>query len=142
MAAKPTPGASDGAYGTELNEFLDIGHDADGTHKKSQMLTDMEWVPTTQTGANGSIGEVTFPNGLQMKWGIKSITANTQLAIDFTDEGLADFSNACLHLEATYNTSNTSIPNTCAANSPTVTGFNLINGDVSTRNVNWFAIGR
>lgn len=31
MAAKPTPGGSDGTYGTELNEFLDVGHNSDGT---------------------------------------------------------------------------------------------------------------
>lgn len=32
MAALPTPGGSDGTYGTELNEYLRIEHNADGTH--------------------------------------------------------------------------------------------------------------
>lgn len=32
MAALPTPGGSDGTYGTELNEFLEVEHNADGTH--------------------------------------------------------------------------------------------------------------
>ncbi len=30
MAAKPTPGGSDGTYGTELNEFLDVSLASDG----------------------------------------------------------------------------------------------------------------
>ncbi len=30
MATKPTPGASDGTYGTELNEFLDVSLASDG----------------------------------------------------------------------------------------------------------------
>ncbi len=35
MATKPTPGGSDGTYGTEMNAFLDIEHNADGTHNGS-----------------------------------------------------------------------------------------------------------
>lgn len=33
MAALPSPGASDGTYGTELNEYLVVEHNDDGTHK-------------------------------------------------------------------------------------------------------------
>ncbi len=38
MATKPTPGGSDGTYGTELNAFLDIEHNADGTHAIKQSV--------------------------------------------------------------------------------------------------------
>ena len=65
MATKPTPGASDGTWGTEMNAFLDVGHDADGTHTKSQMLTDMGWSPTAFVGAES----ITFPNGMIVKFG-------------------------------------------------------------------------
>ena len=97
MAAKPTAGGSDGTYGTELNEFLDVGHDADGTHTKTQMLTDMGWSPTTQTGANESNGEITLPNGLQMKWGDLAVSGqkDTGWVADFS---LTAFTNTCFQV--------------------------------------------
>lgn len=33
MATLPTPGGDIGTWGTELNEYLSVGHEADGTHK-------------------------------------------------------------------------------------------------------------
>lgn len=39
MAAKPTPGGSDGTYGTELNEFLDVSLAADGKIKDGAVQT-------------------------------------------------------------------------------------------------------
>lgn len=80
MATKPTPGGSDGTYGTELNAFLDVGHDADGTHMKSQMLTDMEWTPTSYAGEQS----ITFPNGLIFKHGIvSSLNAGDPKTVNF-----------------------------------------------------------
>lgn len=38
MAAKPTPGGSDGTYGTELNEFLDVSLASDGKVKDGAVL--------------------------------------------------------------------------------------------------------
>ena len=40
MATKPTPGGSDGTYGTELNAFLDISLAADGKIKTEALQTD------------------------------------------------------------------------------------------------------
>lgn len=40
MAAKPTPGGSDGTYGDELNEFLDVSLADDGKIKTEALQTD------------------------------------------------------------------------------------------------------
>ena len=40
MATKPTPGGSDGTYGTELNEFLDVSLASDGKVKTEALQTD------------------------------------------------------------------------------------------------------
>ncbi len=32
MASKPSQGGSEGTWGTELNEYLDVEHATDGTH--------------------------------------------------------------------------------------------------------------
>lgn len=61
----PTVGGNAGTHGTVLNAHINVGHDADGTHKKSAMLTDMGWSPTAYVGGE----TITFPNGLIMKMG-------------------------------------------------------------------------
>ena len=53
-------------WNTAMKANIDVGHDSDGTHKKSQMLTDMGWSPTAYTNEES----VTFPNGLIFKQGI------------------------------------------------------------------------
>jgi hypothetical protein len=46
--ALPTPGASDGTWGAELNDFLEVGHNADGTLK----LDDVDQTPSALTSIN------------------------------------------------------------------------------------------
>jgi len=60
-------------WNTKMLAYLAIGHDTDGTHGKTQMLTDMEWSPTTYAGEES----VTFPNGLIMKQGFIARSGNT-----------------------------------------------------------------
>ena len=52
MATKPTPGGSDGTYGTELNAFLDISHNADGTQKALYIADGTTVFNTTLGSAN------------------------------------------------------------------------------------------
>jgi len=73
MATKPTQGGTYNTWGTVLNAFLNVGHDADGTHKKSQMLTDMGYSPTAYAGGES----VTLPNGMIIKMGYTIIGAGT-----------------------------------------------------------------
>lgn len=49
MAAKPTPGASDGTYGTEMNAFLDVSLAADGKVKDGAVFSTSA-APTVDAG--------------------------------------------------------------------------------------------
>ena len=125
----PTVGSSYNTYGTELNAHINVGHDADGTHKKSQMLTDMGWSPTAYAGGES----VTLPNGLIIKSGLATYSASTQ-TVTF---GTA-FPTACVSLTVTRvrvatNDSDVNVGNV------TETSFVLYNGVSSS--VYWQAIG-
>ena len=71
MADWPADGVTN--WNTKMKANIDVGHDSDGTHKKSQMLTDMGWSPTAYTGGE----TVTFPNGLIIKSGWADDTGTT-----------------------------------------------------------------
>lgn len=49
MATKPTPGGSDGTYGTELNEFLDVSLASDGKIKDGAVFSTSA-APTVDAG--------------------------------------------------------------------------------------------
>lgn len=130
-------------YETTNGGFLD--EDAMGSNSATSTVSQQSlvaYIGGTLSGGAGSIGEVAIGD-LELKWGFKNIAANTEVAIDFTDEGLSDFTTACFYVYPTYNSSLTTLSNPCAARLPTTTGFNLLNGENSTaQNINWLAIGR
>lgn len=133
MATKPSSGDTD--WGTALNAHLAVGHDSDGTHKKSQMLTDMEWSPTSYAGG----GELTLPNGVEVKWGYKACDGTTPDTLTFTSEGMSAFSNAaeCVYITMKTNAVRTYSPY-IAALSTTAFTIGYENGTVGYY---WIAIG-
>ncbi len=129
----PTVGGDEDTWGTILNAHLNVGHDSDGTHTKSKMLTDMDWSPTSYAGGES----VTFPNGLIMKMGtISSIGASGTQSVTF---GTA-FPNALVSAVTSQVVSGASEPMIVTAKS--VTGLTLRNATgAAASNVPWIAIG-
>ena len=54
MSRLPTPGSDDGNWGTILNDFLSVTHDADGTIK-SGAISESQLDASVQTKLNGAI---------------------------------------------------------------------------------------
>ncbi len=97
--------------------------------------------PTSQTGADDSNGEITLPNGLEMKWGKKTMGANTG-TFDYTDEGLSDFSNACFQVIICGGDTDQS-SQTVQCHSPTTTSFQWSSSAFANNNpFRFIAIGR
>lgn len=71
MAEWPANGVTD--WNTKMLAYLAVGHDTDGTHGKTQMLTDLGYSPTAYAGGE----TVTLPNGLIIKFGWANDTATT-----------------------------------------------------------------
>jgi len=85
MAALPTPGGSDGTYGTELNEYLEVEHEADGTHGA---------LTPTSISATGNITTTAFINlgagsELTISGGVVTAT-NSHHAIDTESDDSTD----------------------------------------------------
>ena len=133
MATWPANGDTD--WNAKMLAYLAIGHNTDGTHNQE------DWTPSTQTGADDSNGEITFPNGFQVKWGkTAAFSENETRAIDFTDAGLTDFDNACFQGFATYiDTNNTESVSVTTFGTTSIT---INAGTVSPSGIRWFAIGR
>lgn len=107
----------------------------------NKKYVDDSFSPTTMTGSSGSNGEVTFRNGLQLKWGDKGGfgTGETKV-IDFTDEGLTDFDNVCFQGFATYATVNQT--ESASVTAFTASNISVNNGGANGVTIRWWAIGR
>ncbi len=153
MAAKPTPGGSDGTYGTELNEFLDISLADDGKIKTEALQSDAtapvadaavankkyvddnigsaNWTPTAYVGAES----VTYPNGLIEKTGFVATGATTG-AVSFGVDFPTEAKNISVASEGTADFNTNVTVNTLA-----VGGFNWRVG-TANQDFYWRVIGR
>ncbi len=109
-----------------------MGHSADEMGFNPSDINALGW-------GDDSNGEVTFPNGLQMKWGKAAPGA---FSVDFTTEGLTDFNNACFQvILQTGNTGTHSNEHPDAVTRLSRTGFTIMHSTDHTP-FRWFAIGR
>ncbi len=91
--------------------------------------------PATYTGGES----VTFPNGLIMKWGEKTISGDSTGTFVFDTA----FPNECVQAQATLG--QTGFVNNdagCGVDTLSTTSLRLINGHGTSKLVRWFAIGR
>lgn len=98
-------------------------------------------LPSGLSGIDESIGETAIGE-LQIKWGKKSIAGNTVITLDFTDEGLTDFDNACLTAQVSFASNDVNLTSPCGCSTLNVNNMKLNNGDSSTASLFWVAIGR
>lgn len=99
-----------------------------------------EQVFNSLAGATDSIGETTIGD-LEIKWGKKTVSGTTNL--DFTDEGLSDFSNACFQAFPVSGKTAGSGGEGIHTYSLGTDGFTMSFENASNVSpVRWFAIGR
>ncbi len=129
MAEWPANAETD--WNTKMLAYLAVEHNTDGTHDFGSL-----------SGTSDSIGEFSV-GALQIKWGFKSgLAANTTVALDFTDEGLSDFSNACLQVLTGIRGASATDTFIIKTSSYGTDGFSVTNTNTGTVTYNWFAIGR
>lgn len=132
MATLPTDGGDYNAWGSELNTFLQVGHDSDGTHKKSQVLTDMGWSPTSYAGEES----ITFPNGLIWKQGTTNRSGdNTTITFAVA------FPTACVRVFCGNRDSSSTTVTATAVETVTAAGFVANNQESNLDGYDWMAIG-
>ncbi|KKN51520.1 hypothetical protein LCGC14_0622120 [marine sediment metagenome] len=132
MATWPENG--DKNWNTKMKANIDVGHDAGGTHKKSQMLIDMEWSPTSYTGGENS----TLPNGLIIKVGTSdSIAGAANATITF---GSA-FSDATYKVTLGKNSAISTNSFGCSTGNKAAGSFKIYNNGGTTSTFDWIAIG-
>lgn len=98
------------------------------------------WTPTSMTGATDSIGSVTTPNGLILKWG-KVTRSGEDTAVDFTDLGLSDFPTACFQA-FTVSGTNANIGEPPSTYSLGTDGFTIQQSNAADTTMRWWAVGR
>ena len=141
MTAWPANGSTD--WNTAMADFITQGHATDGTHKKSEMLTDMGWDPTALGGDASDINiEWEFPNGLQVKVGKITRTGdNTQVTYTTLATPLTAFTNFGIQVIVCSGT-NANVTKAPTAHSMGKTGFKIHQEDSNDTTLRFIAVGR
>ena len=157
MATKPTPGASDGTWGTEMNTFLDVSLDVDGKIATEALQTDAtapsadaavankkyvddqnaaQMTPTSESDAAGSNGVTVFANGFRIARGTESVISGAEDII--SPSGFTVVYRATVTVREDNNTDEFApkIGNYSGAT------FTIRNTSSSTLDFDWIAIGR
>lgn len=113
MAAKPTPGGSDGTYGNELNEFLDVSLASDGKIKDGAVFSSSA-TPTVDAGlANKKyVDDKTNLRARMFRNSDQSIPTGTDTIIAFSTD--------------TYDDDNITTTGASAKITPAVEGYYLV----------------
>ena len=135
MATWPVSGDTD--WNTKMKANIDVGHDADGTHKKSQMLTDMGWSPTSYVGGES----ITFPNGLIMKVGSESVAGTTTDDVTYGTPFPTEVKVTFVSLRAADLGANAPPSGRPKSGSETSI-LQVTNADSGVRTIHWMVIGR
>ena len=112
--------------------------DADLANKKyvDDNVGSANYTPAVMTGSNDSIGSVTFPNGLIMKWG-KINRSGTDTTVTFA----AAFPNACFQAFACSGVNALILDDTSTYNI-TASSFVIQQNDATATDLRWQAMGR
>jgi len=135
MAEWPANGEED--WNTLMKANIDVGHDSDGTHKKSQMLTDMNWSPTTEVDNSSSTGVTVIPNVLRIARGQESINGSSAGTV--TPSGFTKIYHANAIIVEDSNTDRNANVKLGKINDTT---FTIRNTSSNTLSYSWFCIGR
>ena len=94
------------------------------------------WTPTAMSGVSDSIGTVTMPNGLIMKWG-KVTRTGTDTPVSFA----VAFPDACFQAFPVSGT-NANIGEPPGSYGISASGFTIQQSNTADTTLRWFAIGR
>lgn len=156
MATKPTPGGSDGTYGTELNAFLDVSLDSDGkvinealqtastAPSADAALANKKYVDdqiTSNADPAYSGGEShTFNGGLIIKAGEESVLGTATDDITYGAAfGTAVISSVCSYKSSTNDITGIAV---CKPKVGEETAkLQVTNGSNQTRTISWIVVG-
>ena len=127
MADRPSTGDTD--WGTKANAHDAVGHNNDGTHNQE------DWLPILYADEES----ITFPHGLIMKTGTKTVGANTSETVTFGTVFPTAIKSVVHSISSDLN--QTGAGEDSSAHTQTTTNFVMENRDNEAHDYDWIAIG-